>query len=107
MINKIQSSSVSYGNKGNIIIYSFENPKRKYLYNDVLKLVKKNQVSANFKRDEIEISPSSEQQKTLKKELNKLNIKYSADTTENETKQKQNPILIKLHSFIEKFVDIH
>ena len=73
----------------------------------LFKLVKKNQVSATFKRDEIEISPSSEQQQTLKKELNKLNIKYSADTTENETKQKQNPILIKLHSFIEKFVDIH
>ena len=62
---------------GKIVIpNSGENKKVDYLYNKVSKLVKDNQVTANFRTEQIEILPSSNILDKIKTNLKNLGIEF-------------------------------
>ncbi len=55
------------------------NKKNDYLYNNLSKIVKKNQVTANFYTDKVEILADKTQDKKIQKALKKLNLTFFKD----------------------------
>lgn len=72
---------------GKIVIPSNgENKKVDYLYNKVSKLVKDNQVTANFRTEQIEILPSSNILDKIKTNLKSLGIKFQEPSNSEKGK---------------------
>lgn len=62
-----------------VIPNSGNNKKVDYLYNNILDVVKKNQVTSVFSVDKVEINASETQDNKIEKALKKLNLTFFKD----------------------------
>lgn len=76
----MRTPNVSPAFTGKFIIPNVgSNKKNDYLYNNLSKIVKKNQVTANFHNDKVEILADKTQDNKIQKALKKLDLTFFKD----------------------------
>lgn len=76
----MQAPNINPAFTGNFVIPNYGNNKKiEYLYNNILDVVKKNQVTSVFSVDKVEINASETQDNKIEKALKKLNLTFFKD----------------------------